>query len=396
MAQMSFLKDELEQNGIASFIPEIIEHEAVLAELEYALRPVVHEGKIQPYGFIVCSCTDSLIYRKFADQTGFELNIARRIADGCHSFLIFTEGEFKGVFPLAESANDEYSLVHLQQSSQAVICITDNTGTTKIFCDEGVFIHQYRQWQRKPSIKQALSNIRRCVSPIDCEILDSILGFCFYELSPNKIGATLVWCLKSLPAKEMERFLPSTIAGNLQKRLILNMLDDVNRAILRHLLTYADGAVFIDAEGLVIGGGAHLKYSEDSRSLIKAYRGTRHTSAKRFSYDFPETVLFVVSSDGLVTVFSDGMNLVNLKTYSVDSVISDLSLPIEYKENATSFYVKEKFIECSNCKKAFKIQTMSWAESEEHHISCPVCNHFLYSTKCHVMSVYIVKNLLPQ
>lgn len=396
MDQMSFLKDELEQNGIASFIPEIIEHEAVLAELDYALRPIVHEGKIQPYGFIVCSCTDSLIYRQFAHQTGFELNIARRIADGCHSFLIFTEGEFKGVFPITESADDEFMLVQLQQSLKAVICITDNTGTTKIFCDEGVLIHQYRQWQRKPSIKQALSNIRRCVSPIDCEILDSILGFCFYELSPNKIGATLVWCLKSLQAKEIERFLPSTIAGNLQKRITLDMRDDLNRAILRHMLTYADGAVFLDTNGLVIGGGAHLKYTEDSRRLINAYRGTRHTSAKRFSFDFPETVLFVVSSDGLVTVFSDGMNIVNLKTYAADSIITDVSISLESRQNATSFYVKEKLIKCQNCKKAFKIQTTNWDESDEHQISCPVCNHFLYSTRLYVMSVYIVKNLLLQ
>jgi len=46
LSPLSFLADELKQNGIAVDIPELIQHPAVLAELSYALSPVLHEGKI--------------------------------------------------------------------------------------------------------------------------------------------------------------------------------------------------------------------------------------------------------------------------------------------------------------------------------------------------------------
>jgi len=45
LSPLSFLADELKQNGIAVDVPELIQHPAVLAELSYALSPVLHEGK---------------------------------------------------------------------------------------------------------------------------------------------------------------------------------------------------------------------------------------------------------------------------------------------------------------------------------------------------------------
>jgi DNA integrity scanning protein DisA with diadenylate cyclase activity len=385
---IALLKAELEQNGIAAAVPELVEHESVLAELDYALRPVVHEGRIQPYGFIVCSCPDSPLYHRFSDQEIFELNLARSLADGCHSFLVFTDGQFRGVLPLSETVGDESRLTQLQQSLQAVICITDTTGTTRVFCDHGVLIHQHRRWQQKPSLKQALYNICQCVSPLDEPRLRDILAFCFYELSPQKIGATLVWCLKTLAPCDMERMLPST--NNLQKRIQLNISNGVDRAILRHLLTYNDGAVFLDHVGIVIGGGAHLKYSEASRRFIPAYRGTRHTSAKRFSFDFTETILFVVSSDGLVTVFSDGMNIVNLKTYAADGAGDSARLP---SNAAHPVLTREEIIRCSTCQKTCKIQLTGWP-SLVHEICCPVCGNLLYAAEFSVTGVYVTKHWL--
>jgi len=39
---------------------------------------------------------------------------------------------------------------------------------------------------------------------------------------------------------------------------------DRSVAVLRHLLTYTDGAVILDAQARAIGVGAQLKYSEAS------------------------------------------------------------------------------------------------------------------------------------
>ena len=64
----SFLKDELKQNGISAYIPELIKYEAAIAELGYALSPVMHEGKIQSYGFIAISGGDSPIDEIISDE----------------------------------------------------------------------------------------------------------------------------------------------------------------------------------------------------------------------------------------------------------------------------------------------------------------------------------------
>jgi len=61
---------------------------------------------------------------------------------------------------------------------------------------------------------------------------------------------------------------------------------------------------------------SQLKYSEASKRL-EARAGTRHTSAQRFSYDFAKGIIFVVSSDGPVTVFSD-MSVTDLEVRFAD------------------------------------------------------------------------------
>jgi len=77
----------------------------------------------------------------------------------------------------------------------------------------------------------------------------------------------------------------------------LRVGSDRSVAVLRHLLTYTDGAVILDAQARAIGVGAQLK----TKAPIEARAGTRHTSAQRFSYDFAKGIIFVVSSDGPVT-----------------------------------------------------------------------------------------------
>ena len=49
---------------------------------------------------------------------------------------------------------------------------------------------------------------------------------------------------------------------------------------------------------------------------MPATKGTRHTSAARHTYDCPDMLAFVVSTDGPVTVFSDGQRIADLKAGS--------------------------------------------------------------------------------
>jgi DNA integrity scanning protein DisA with diadenylate cyclase activity len=384
----SFLKDELKQNGIAADAPELIQSEAVLNELSYALSPVLHEGKLQPYGFLVFNERTVPGIKKICDRRFVSLEDARRVADGFNSFSLFKYGQYNGVLILEEAARNELQLVQLQQDFRTIICTTDTIGVTKVFCDAGVLIHQYRSWQRKPSITIALQNICRCAPQADPEVLRDLLEFCFHDLSPRKIGATLVWCLAEPTAEEMENMRPNFTLEQIEARVG----DGRSVSILRHLLTYTDGAAILDPKARTIGIGAQLKYSDKSKRLIEARAGTRHTSAQRFSYDCAKVIVFVVSSDGPVTVFSDGMSVTDLQTYSTDRAAIENSedLPIDVEAASCSTELR-----CPNCHKKLQIQEGDVIETkvESEDLFCPICNYLVHSTKCSNLDVFVVKEL---
>lgn len=384
---MFYLQDELQRNGIASYIPEFINHACVLAELDYALRPRIHEGKIQPYGFIVTPDSQSPVCQGLHEQGVFGLADARKIADGYHSFVVFQGGVFRGIFPVEQNVQDELQLVQLQQKLNATICTTDTAGVTKLFCESGILIHQYRQWQIKPSVKQVIRSVCRCVPHINVELLQSILEFCFYELSARKIGATIAWYLESISDTKHNNLFPEI---NIKKRIKLTIGATWSNAILRHILTYTDGATILDPEGTVMGVGVQLKYSEVSRSLIQECQGTRHTSAKRFSYDFPEVLLFVVSSDGPVTVFSDGMSIVNLEMRSTDQTLLATE-PCLTPEDAALCASKSKQMTCATCRKPITVQESGLLESSPREVDCPICHHPLYTTPWSGVERYVIK-----
>jgi len=130
------------------------------------------------------------------------------------------------------------------------------------------------------AINSALQNICRCPQA-DSETLKNLLEFCFHDLSPQN-GATLVWCLTEPSAEEWENMCPNFTLQEIETRVG----SDRSVAVLRHLLTYTDGAVILDAQARAIG--VELKYSEASKRLIEARAGTRHTSAQRFSTILPK------------------------------------------------------------------------------------------------------------
>lgn len=387
LSPLSFLADELKQNGIAGDVPELIQYPAVLAELSYALSPVLHEGKLQPYGFISIEKSNGSAIKSTCEKLLIDLPEARRVADGCHGFSIFKSGQFHGVFIPNYAAYTELQLVQLQQELKAMIGITDTNGVTKLFCNAGLFIHQYRSWQKKPCINRALHNICRCAPQANSETLKDLLDFCFHDLSPRKIGATLVWCLAEPSADEWENMRPNFTLQGIEARVG----SDRSVAVLRHLLAYTDGAAVLDARARAIGVGAQLKYSEVSKRLIEAHTGTRHTSAQRFSYDFARGIVFVVSSDGPVTVFSDGMSVTDLETRFTDETPTEKVEELLTSEAALPSCSTE--VTCQGCEKRLKIQEMDSDEfkKQERLLHCPVCNHFIHSARCSNLDVYVVK-----
>ena len=87
-------------------------------------------------------------------------------------------------------------------------------------------------------------------------------------------------------------------------------------APLLNALAQSDRAALVDADGVVRTIGVALRPSAEAVRAVNPYRGTRHTSAQRFSLAEPTTVSFVVSSDGPLSVFARGERL-DLESRSV-------------------------------------------------------------------------------
>jgi DNA integrity scanning protein DisA with diadenylate cyclase activity len=71
------------------------------------------------------------------------------------------------------------------------------------------------------------------------------------------------------------------------------------------------GATLVDASGHLVKTGVHLTSSVRAEEEVRIHRGrgTRHSSAKRVSFDERDTIVFVVSEDGPVTVYAGGRTL---------------------------------------------------------------------------------------
>ena len=77
-------------------------------------------------------------------------------------------------------------------------------------------------------------------------------------------------------------------------------------APLRHALAQLDGAAVIDHDGILRELGVRLVPSPEAESSVEGFRGMRHTSGRRYSFDDPAATVIVISEDGPVTVLRNG------------------------------------------------------------------------------------------
>ena len=61
-----------------------------------------------------------------------------------------------------------------------------------------------------------------------------------------------------------------------------------------------------DHDGVLRDLGVRLVPSVQAEMEVAGFRGMRHTSARRYSYDDPTAVVIVVSEDGPVSVLRKG------------------------------------------------------------------------------------------
>ena len=298
------LAEELEEIGFTIDGDEP-EHQLVLEEIDHALRPPVHERRVPSMGAILEPGADPDTW-----ETGTELQIlhgpigeqpledARRFADGLSSWVIrrVTGPDEWCVFD--RPAGSERDLVVLSTVLDATVVQRHPTGAVRVAGPFGVLRWDGLSWRLEPPLAGWIDTVQADPAHGDPDVLAALLEFAVHDLGSRGIGAILVYRPDDGAAPSVEHRLPPPPPLQIRRPTGL--------APLRHALHQVDGAAFFDARGTLTQLGVRLVPSPEAAGQVDGYRGMRHTSGRRYSFDDPTATVIVVSEDGPVTVLRGG------------------------------------------------------------------------------------------
>jgi hypothetical protein len=358
------LREELADAGVSLGFGGPI-GERVLAELDYARFPPRHEREFPTYGALIVD--DAMPWSeesalRITDSEGCSLAGLRLLADGRQSFVLFArERSDLAVFPAAHDR--EAALVRLQRESPQDLVIVQRTshGVVRAYANRRLIVWNGASWSETPYADSYSNVVLRSVPEARPAVLAAILDFCIHTIGPAETGAALVW---SLDQNGSERL------GHLRRPAprvqlpALSLLDPLSHGPLRQLLSQLDGAALVDTDGRVVEAGVHLTGSDRSAKLIRIRpgRGTRHGSARRFSFDEDRTVVFVVSEDGPITVYSDGGVIASIEE------ASEVGVPPDEPEEGDD----QRVVICRHCGKHCGVEPLGFFAGFTR-LECPVC-----------------------
>jgi DNA integrity scanning protein DisA with diadenylate cyclase activity len=281
----------------------------IAGELARCLDPVVHEQDIRPYGAIVARESPHVDrLGRVLHTDGLTVDVIRSLADGIHTVVLVVKGEPLQLLLLRERMDtDQDYASHAVWVDGLIIC-NDARGTVRIVTDNSVTLIEGRRWIAKDLVYEAAEDIVQVVPAARLDVVRRLLELAHHHISPRRIGATMLYMLTDGADASKHRNDGINIAG-----LGLSILEDTEEPMLLHQARYRDGALLIGSNGQLLAVNVILRPSRVSEQSVPATKGTRHTSAARHTYDRPDVLAFVVSTDGPVTVFSAGQRIADLK-----------------------------------------------------------------------------------
>ena len=303
-ARLRRLREELAEVGL-DVDPESDWGALVLAELDYALRPRVHERRVPSVGSILEPTTPEECW-----ELGTRLKVTRRpvesmplsgarlFADGVASWLIRTMSGHDEWAVFDRPAGSERDLIVLAESMGATVVQRHPNGSVRLVGAFGVLRWEGLTWHHEPPISQWIDAIAAGTEYQNREVLDTLLEFAVHDLGARGIGAILLYVPDGEGQGGLELRLPEPPA--------LDVREPSDLAPLRHALAQTDGAAVIDGDGILRQLGVRLVPSPTSVAEVEGLRGMRHTSGRRWSYDDAPATVIVVSEDGPVTVLRGG------------------------------------------------------------------------------------------
>ena len=281
----------------------------VASELARCLDPFIHEQDIRPYGAIVARETPHLDrLGRILDTIGLPRDVVRSLADGRHSLVLVVKGQPPRLLVLHERMDTDQDYASHAVWVDGVIICNDGSGTVRIVTDSSVTMVEGRRWIVKDLVFEAAEDVIQVVPAANGEVVRRLLELSHHRISPHKFGATLLYMLTEHPLT-LRRRDEGVEIGTLN----LSVLNHADEPLLLHQARYRDGALLIGRDGRLLAVNVILRPTRASEQAVPATKGTRHTSAARHTYDCPDMLAFVVSTDGPVTVFCDGRRIAELK-----------------------------------------------------------------------------------
>ena len=285
----------------------------IAAELARCLDPFVHEQDIRPYGAIVARETPHLDrLGRFLDTTGLPDDVVRSLADGIHSVVLLVKGEAPRLLALHESMDTDQDYASHAVWVDGLIVCNDSRGIVRLVTDSSVTLVEGRRWIARDLVYEAAEDIVQVVPAASLDVVRRLLELAHHHISPKRIGATLLYALTENADAPRRRDEGIGVSG-----LGLSVLNDADEPLLLHQVRYRDGALLVGRDGRLLAVNVILRPTRNSEQAVPLTKGTRHTSAARHTYDCPDVLAFVVSTDGPVTVFSDGRRIADLKAAGV-------------------------------------------------------------------------------
>jgi hypothetical protein len=344
----------------------------LVEEIDYARYPPRHERSFPRYGAIVVprSIPPARVAGALAEGVTFpgdgcSVGDLRRLADGDQSFLLRVGDRADLVLLPARSAG-EADVVRLRRrlGPEARIVQRDRQGGLRVLGPTGIVVWDGTSWWNKPYADQYARAVKRSAPSCSTATLTAILDFCVHSVGPAPAGAILVWALDGATCGRIRSRSRLRSPKPLPQ---LSLQDPLAHGAVRHLLAQVDGATLIDPDARLLETGIYLASSLAAHEFVHlaSGRGTRHAAGKRFSYDEERVIVFVISEDGPVTVFSDGSTVASIDlraAANVDAVAGE-----ESADRSVAV------LQCARCDRCFGVARADDPATEATTVPCPVC-----------------------
>ncbi|HVX17217.1 MAG TPA: diadenylate cyclase [Acidimicrobiales bacterium] len=305
-------------------------HALALEEIDYALRPRVHERRVPSVGALI---EPTMAHTSWEESTNLQIDrrpvgdrsidSARLYADGASTWLIRRLNHRDEWAVFNRPAGSERDLVVLAEALGAVVVQRHRSGLVRIVGAFGVFRWDGLRWHHEPLVSSWMDAVvDECTGGSDRAVLEMLLEFAVHDLGSRGTGAILVYRAQD------------DLQTNREPRMMLPPELDLRRpfdlAPLHHVLSQTDGAALVDETGVLREIGVRLVPSPEAEQGVEGFRGMRHTAGRRYSFDDPTATVIVVSEDGPVTVLRGGRILgasAPVPDEDDDPIVDDEPLP---------------------------------------------------------------------